>query len=161
MSKNDKTNVMRLLEASGLSYKAHQYPHTGNEAVDGVTVADSLGQPREKVFKTLVVKCHSGEYAVFVIPVEKELDLKAAARAVNEKSAEMIPVKDLLKTTGYIRGGCSPIGMKKPFKTVIHCSALACDTIIFSAGKIGYQVEMAPQELLSLIDATAQHIVKS
>ena len=161
MGKQDKTNVMRLLEAAGIPYIAHQYAHKNNEAVDGVTVAESLGQPYAQVFKTLVTKCHSGEFAVFVIPVAEELDLKAAAKAVNEKSAEMIPVKDLLKITGYIRGGCSPIGMKKPFKTVLHDSALNFGTIIFSGGKIGYQVEVSPNDLLTLIGAETASIIKS
>ena len=159
MSKQDKTNVMRLLDAANIPYIAHQYPHKGNEAVDGMQVADLLGQPHEQVFKTLVTKCSSGEHAVFVIPVEEELDLKAAARSVCEKSVEMIAVKDLLKTTGYIRGGCSPIGMKKSFKTVLNISALEHKTIIFSAGKIGYQVEMAPDDLLSFIHADTAWIV--
>lgn len=161
MGKNDKTNVMRLLEAASISYIPHFYAHNDNEAVDGVTIADSLGQSYEQVFKTLVTKCHSRDYAVFVIPVAEELDLKAAAKAVNEKAVEMIPVKALLKTTGYIRGGCSPIGMKKPFKTVVHESALQLESMIFSAGKIGYQVEMAPQDLLNFIGATAANIVKA
>ncbi len=160
MAKNDKTNVMRLLDASHIPYTSHQYPHTDNEAVDGVSVAKSLSQDPARVFKTLVTRCHSGEYAVFVIPVACELDLKAAAKAVNEKSAEMIAVKDLLKITGYIRGGCSPIGMKKPYKTVIDASAAALPTVIFSAGKIGYQVEMSPQELLDLIGAQFGKITK-
>ena len=160
MAKNDKTNAMRLLDAAHIPYAAHQYPHNGNEAVDGVAVATFMNQPFEKVFKTLVTKCHSGDYAVFVIPVDNELDLKAAAKAVQEKSAEMIPVKDLLKTTGYIRGGCSPIGMKKPFKTVIHSSAEELPTIIFSAGKIGYQIEMSPLDLCDMIHSTFQYIIK-
>ncbi len=158
MGKQDKTNVMRLLDAAHIPYRSHQYPHNGNEAVDGVQVAHLLGQPCEQVFKTLITKCHSGEYAVFVIPVAEELDLKAAARSVNEKSVEMIAVKDLLKTTGYIRGGCSPIGMKKPFKTVLDDSAFRQDTIIFSGGKIGYQVEMKPSDLLSFIHASVASI---
>lgn len=160
MAKNDKTNVMRLLEAAGISYLAHYYPHNGNTAVDGITVAQSLGQNPEQVFKTLVTRCHSGEHAVFVIPVAHELDLKAAAKSVDEKSVEMIAVKDLLKITGYIRGGCSPIGMKKPFKTVIHSTAENYSTILFSAGKIGSQVEMSPYDLLELIGAKTADIIK-
>lgn len=160
MSKQDKTNVMRILDAAAVPYRSHQYPHKGNEAVDGITVAESLGQPCEQVFKTLVTKCHSGNYAVFVIPVAEELDLKAAAKAVGEKSADMIPVKDLLKITGYIRGGCSPIGMKKNYKTVLHESALSQNTILFSAGKIGFQIEMKPDDLLKLIGADTANIIK-
>ncbi len=159
MGKQDKTNVMRLLDAAKLPYKAHMYPHKDGDSVDGVLVAQKMGQPVERVFKTLVTKCHSGEHAVFVIPVAEELNLKSAAKAVGEKSADMIAVKDLLKTTGYIRGGCSPIGMKKPFKTAIHESALSLETIIFSGGKIGYQIEMSPRDLIGLIHASTADLI--
>lgn len=161
MGKQDKTNVMRLLDAAKISYQAHTYPHKDGDPVDGVAVAAKMGQPIERVFKTLVTKCHSGDHAVFVIPVAEELNLKAAAKAVGEKSAEMIPVKDLLKITGYIRGGCSPIGMKKPFKTVIHESALSLNTMIFSGGKIGYQIEMSPQDLIGFIQAVTADIIQT
>ncbi len=160
MSKQDKTNVMRLLEAAHVPYLAHQYPHKGNEAVDGKEVADLLEQSHEQVFKTLVTRCHSGTYAVFVVPVDHELDLKKAASAVHEKSVEMIAVKELLKITGYIRGGCSPLGMKKPYKTVIHSSALDCQTMMVSAGKIGYQVEVTPEDLIKLSSAETADIIR-
>ena len=121
MAKKDKnkTNVMRILDKAKLPYTPHEYEH-GDGAVDGVTVAARLGQNVEEVFKTLVCHGHSGDYCVFVIPVAEELDLKKAARAAGEKSVEMIHVKDINAVTGYVRGGCSPIGMKKAFKTVFH-----------------------------------------
>ncbi len=161
MSKAEKTNVMRILEAASIPYTPHYYAHKGNEAVDGIAIANLLDQPYHQVFKTLVTKCASGEYAVFVIPVHTELDLKAAARAVHEKSAEMIAVKELLKITGYIRGGCSPIGMKKQFRTVIDQSALSHSTIMVSAGKIGFQIEINPKDLISIVNASTDTITKS
>ena len=160
MAKQEKTNAMRLLEAAKIPYIMHTYPHKDGESVDGVLVAGKLGQPIERVFKTLVTKGTSGDFAVFVIPVGEELNLKKAAKAVGEKSVEMIAVKDLLKTTGYIRGGCSPIGMKKPFQTVVHESALLQDTIIFSGGKIGFQIEMSPHDLIVFINASTADIVQ-
>ncbi|MDO4288035.1 MAG: Cys-tRNA(Pro) deacylase [Eubacterium sp.] len=156
----NKTNVMRLLEQAHIAYTAHEYDH-GDDAVDGVTVAERLGQNPDQVFKTLVCKGHSGDHAVFVIPVAKELDLKKAARAAGEKSVEMIHVKDINKTTGYIRGGCSPIGMKKPFKTVFDSTALSVPTIIVSAGKIGHQVELAPADLIGFVAGTTAEITKN
>ncbi|MGN0172081.1 MAG: Cys-tRNA(Pro) deacylase [Acutalibacteraceae bacterium] len=160
MAKNDKTNVMRILDAEKIPYRSYTYAHKDTEAVDGVTVAAMLGQDPRQVFKTLVTKGHSGAFAVFVIPVAAELDLKAAAKAAGEKSVEMIPVKDILKTTGYIRGGCSPIGMKKRYKTVIDLSAKPLETMIFSAGKIGYQVELTPADAARITDAVFADIVK-
>ena len=144
-----KTNVMRLLEQKKISYRAHGYPH-GDEAVDGVTVAGLIGVAPEQVFKTLVTRGASKSIYVFVIPVAEELDLKKAAKAVGEKSIAMIHVSELTALTGYVRGGCSPIGMKKQYATVYHESALDQETIIVSAGKIGAQVELAPQALASL-----------
>ena len=134
-----KTNVMRLLEQKKISYRAHGYPH-GDEAVDGVTVAGLIGVAPEQVFKTLVTRGASKSIYVFVIPVAEELDLKKAAKAVGEKSIAMIHVSELTALTGYVRGGCSPIGMKKQYATVYHESALDQETIIVSAGKIGAQV---------------------
>ena len=154
-----KTNVMRILEKEKVSYVAHEYPH-GKEAVDGVTVANLLGQNPECVFKTLVTKGNSGGYFVFVVPVEKELDLKKAAKSVGEKSVEMIPVKDIMKITGYVRGGCSPLGMKKQYKTTFHSSCLENDNIIVSAGKIGYQIDLEPEALIKLSNAQVCDIVK-
>lgn len=147
--KNVKTNVMRILEKEKIPYRSCEYAH-GKEAVDGVTVAKLLSQDPETVFKTLVTTNGKQEYFVFVIPVEKELDLKKAAKAVGAKSVEMIHVKDINKITGYIRGGCSPLGMKKQYKTVFHESAKDQKEIAVSAGKIGYQIITAPDNLISL-----------
>lgn len=153
-----KTNVMRILEQKKIKYIPHEYPH-GDEAVDGVTVAESLGQDPDKVFKTLVARGVSKKIYVFDIPVAEELDLKKAARAVGEKSIAMIHVKEITELTGYVRGGCSPIGMKKQYPTVIHNSCEALDTMTVSAGKIGYQVELAPGELLKLIRGTTADLI--
>ncbi len=144
-----KTNVMRTLERGKIPYKAHSYPH-GEGAVDGVTVARLTGLAPEKVFKTLVTRGASKKNYVFVIPVEEELDLKKAAKAVGEKAVEMLHVSELCPLTGYVRGGCSPIGMKKQFETVYHDSCLKLDTMAVSAGKIGAQVELAPDALIGL-----------
>ncbi len=144
-----KTNVMRLIEQAGYPYVAHCYAAT--EAISGVEVAAALSQDPQHVFKTLVTVGKSGEHYVFVIPVEQELNLKKAAKAVSEKSIEMVKSKELLPLTGYIHGGCSPIGMKKPFVTVVHETAMLFDTIFFSAGKIGYQVEMNPENLQKMV----------
>ena len=145
-----KTNVMRILEQKKIPYSAHTYPH-GDEAVDGVLVADLIGRPAAQVFKTLVAVGATKKYYVFVIPVAEELDLKKAAKCVGEKSIEMIKSKELLPLTGYVHGGCSPIGMKKAFKTTIHESAKEFDSIIFSAGKIGYQVQVNVTDLEKVI----------
>lgn len=151
--KEEKTNVMRILEQHGIAYTAHTYPHQEGVAVDGVTVARSLGQDPECVFKTLVARGASKGIYVFVIPVGDNLDLKKAARAVGEKSVEMIPVKEINALTGYVRGGCSPVGMKKQYPTVFHETAEIIDTMMVSAGRIGYQVELAPAELAELVGA--------
>ena len=156
--KEEKTNVMRILEQKGISYTPHAYPHDGAEAPDGVTVARALGQDPAAVFKTLVTKGASGAFYVFVVPVAKELNLKAAAKSVGEKSVEMIHVSEINKVTGYIRGGCSPIGMKKLYRTVVDKSCEAFSSIIVSAGKIGAQVEVAPQDLLRLVNGTSAEI---
>jgi Cys-tRNA(Pro)/Cys-tRNA(Cys) deacylase len=140
---------MRILDKLNISYKSHCYVQT--DAVSGVDVARVLDQDPAKVFKTLVTVGKSKKYYVFVIPVERELDLKKAAAAVGEKSVEMIKSKDLLPVTGYIHGGCSPIGMKKEFTTTFHITAADFDTILFSAGKIGYQVEMNLNDLKKVI----------
>ena len=151
--KLEKTNAIRALDKAKLTYTIHTYENDGT-AVDGVTVAQKTGLPVEKVYKTLVTVGHSREHYVFVIPVAAELDLKAAARSVGEKSVEMIHVADINKLTGYIRGGCSPIGMKKQYPTVIDETCQLFDTIIFSGGRIGTQVEMNPEELKALIGAS-------
>ena len=146
---NDKTNVMRILDQKKISYISHNYMNTG--AVSGAEVAAALGENPDMVFKTLVTVGKSGANYVFVIPVEKELDLKKAARSVGEKSIEMIHQKELLPLTGYIHGGCSPIGMKKQFVTIVDKSAEPLERMIFSAGKVGYQVEMSPEDLKKVI----------
>ena len=148
-----KTNVMRVLEQKKIKYTPHSYPH-GDDAVDGLTVAALLGVDAAKIFKTLVTRGASRGIYVFVIPVGAELDLKKAAKAVGEKSIEMVHVSEINALTGYIRGGCSPVGMKKQFRTVFAAQALAQETILVSAGKIGYQVETAPQALIALVRAT-------
>lgn len=145
----EKTNVMRILEQKKIAYQAYTYADT--DAISGVEVAQVLGQNPNQVFKTLVTVGASKRNYVFVIPVCEELHLKKAAKAVGEKSIEMIKSKELLPLTGYIHGGCSPIGMKKLFKTVLHVSAESFETIIFSAGKIGYQVEVEPADLKKVV----------
>lgn len=152
-----KTNVMRVLDKNKIPYKKHTYE--AGDAIDGVSVANKMGQDVNKVFKTLVTQGKSKNYLVYVIPVAKELDLKAAAKAGNEKSVEMIAVKDINKITGYIRGGCSPIGMKKQFKTIIHETAKDFSEIIVSGGKIGFQVELSSDVLMELIGAEYSNIV--
>ena len=153
-----KTNAMRILDKEKIDYSTHSYNHDDG-LIDGISIADKMNLPYNKVFKTLVTQGQSKNYFVFVIPVHKELNLKAAAKAVGEKSVEMIAVKDINKVTGYIRGGCSPIGMKKQYTTVIDKSCESCETIIFSAGKIGHQIEMNPIELLTLIGGKTEIIV--
>jgi len=154
--KEEKTNVMRTLEQKNIAYTAHTYPEDG--PLDGVSVANYLGQDVEQVFKTLVTRGASGGYYVFDIPVAENLDLKKAARAVGEKSIAMIAQKELLPLTGYIHGGCSPVGMKKQFPTVFHETVELFDTICVSAGKIGYQVEVEPRALLGLLEADTADI---
>ncbi len=146
----EKTNVMRIFDQKKVVYTPHCYLMSG--AISGVDTATALNEPVERVFKTLVTVGHSRNHYVFLVPVDKDLDLKKAASAVNEKSIEMIKSKDLLGLTGYIHGGCSPVGMKKPFKTVIDDTAKDFETIYFSAGKIGYQVETNISELKKVID---------
>ena len=145
-----KTNAMRLLDAAGVEYTAHSYDVSDGQ-LDGVTAAKRLGYCVEMVFKTLVTQGAGGGLYVFVIPVAEELDLKKAAKAAGEKNIEMLPSKELLKNTGYIHGGCSPLGMKKPYPTFVDETAILLDTMIFSAGKIGYQIETAPDTLLELV----------
>lgn len=147
-----KTNVMRILDSADISYNTYTYDNK-NGAIDGVSVANKIGQPVERVYKTLVTRGVSKNFFIFVIPVSKELNLKAAAKSVGEKSVEMIRQDEINKVTGYIRGGCSPIGMKKDYKTVIDSSCEGIETIIFSAGKIGYQIELPPKILISFIKA--------
>ena len=149
MGKNkEKTNVMRILDQKKIAYESYSYVDTG--AVSGIEVAEVLGENPDMVFKTLV----------FVIPVNCELDLKKAAHAVKEKSVEMLKSKELLPLTGYVHGGCSPIGMKKQFTTVIHKTAKNFETMIFSGGKIGYQVELSLEDLLKVIPAKLEDVTE-
>lgn len=155
--KEEKTNVMRVLEQKNIPYTPHTYQHEEG-AVDGITVARQLDQDPETVFKTLVAQGASGALYVFDIPVGDTLDLKKAARAVGEKSIAMLPQKELLPLTGYIHGGCSPVGMKKQYPTVFHETAEIIDTIFVSAGKVGYQVELAPADLIALVGGTTADV---
>ena len=155
--KEEKTNVMRTLEQKKIAYTPHEYPADG--PVDGVSVAAYLNQDPEQVFKTLVTKGAGGGYYVFDIPVAENLDLKKAAKAVGEKSIELLHVAEINAVTGYIRGGCSPVGMKKQYPTVFHRTALDYETVYISAGKIGAQVELAPRALLDLLGASTADIV--
>ena len=147
-----KTNVMRILEQAKVPFRHHCYVESG--AVSGLEVAAALGQDPKHVFKTLVTVEKSGEHFVFVVPVDSELDLKKAAKAVNGKSIEMIKSKELFPLTGYIHGGCSPIGMKKLFPTFVDETAVLYDTIFFSAGRIGYQVELPADKLAEVVPLT-------
>ena len=155
--KEEKTNVMRTLEQKNIPYTAHTYDPEG--PIDGVSVAQILDEDPECVFKTLVTRGASGGYYVFDIPVAENLDLKKAAKAVGEKSIAMIQQKELLLLTGYVHGGCSPVGMKKQFPTVFHETAEILDTIMVSAGKIGYQVQCEPEKLLNLLNAKTADII--
>lgn len=153
----EKTNVMRILDKNKINYKTYSYIHT--DAISGIEVAQALNQNPELVFKTIVTVAKSKQHYVFMIPVAKELDLKKASNSVNEKSVEMLKTKNLLSTTGYIHGGCSPIGMKKSFVTVIDKSAELNSVIIFSAGKIGYQIETTLSELEKVLKFTTANII--
>lgn len=157
--KEEKTNVMRTLEQKKIPYTAYTYPHEEGVAVDGVSVAESLGQDPGRVFKTLVTRGASGGYYVFDIPVAATLDLKKAAKAVGEKSVAMLHQKELMPLTGYVHGGCSPVGMKKQFPTVFHETALDGEIIMVSAGKIGYQVACKPADLIALVRGTTADVV--
>ncbi len=154
----EKTNVMRILDRAKLPYTPHYYESDG--AIAGVEVAKIIEKPCECVFKTLVTAAKSGTNYVFMIPVAEELDLKKAAASVGEKSIEMLPSKKLLPTVGYIHGGCSPIGMKKQLRTTVHESALSCEKIVFSAGKIGTQVEMTLSDLSKVVKIETADVIK-
>lgn len=155
--KEEKTNVMRILDSKKIMYKSYNYTDSG--VISGIEVAAALNQNPDFVFKTLVTAAKSNKHYVFMIPVDKELDLKKAAASVNEKKIEMVKSKELLPLTGYIHGGCSPIGMKKIFPIVIAQSAENYDTIIFSGGKIGYQVEMKLIDLEKIVKYKLDDIV--
>ena len=150
MPKEAKTNAMRMLERAKVAYSAHEYPHEEGQAVDGANVARLTGQDPAKAFKTLVTQGADRNYYVFVVPVLAELDLKKAAKAAGAKSVAMIHVADINKVTGYIRGGCSPVGMKKQFVTVFDESCLAQDTMLVSGGRIGTQIECSPADLIKV-----------
>ena len=151
-----KTNAMRILDSNNIEYAEHVLDI--KEALDGVTCANMLNLELDRTFKTLVTQGKSGNYYVFVVPVAAKLDLKKAASSVGEKNVEMIPMKDLLKITGYVHGGCSPIGMKKVFKTVFDESALLFNKIVFSGGKIGYFIEIDPNNINKVLDISFNDI---
>jgi Cys-tRNA(Pro)/Cys-tRNA(Cys) deacylase len=157
--KEEKTNVMRTLEQKKIPYTPLTYPAGDGAAPDGETVAALVGRDPAAVFKTLVTKGASGGYYVFDIPVAATLDLKKAARAVGEKSIAMLPSKDLLPLTGYVHGGCSPVGMKKRFPTVFHESCLELPEMLVSAGRIGYQVAVKPGDLMALVGAKTADVI--
>ena len=155
-----KTNAMRILDSNKIEYKILSYETKKGEHIDGVEVAQQIGREVSEVYKTLVAQGSSKSIYVYVIPVNENLDLKKAAKVANEKNVAMINVNDINKFTGYIRGGCSPIGMKKIYKTFVNESAIDLSTLIVSAGKIGYQVELAPTDLQELINCEFKDIVK-
>lgn len=155
---NEKTNALRILEKNKIEYEFVTYPC--KEAIDGVTVAQKLGVDVDIVFKTLVTQGKSKNYFVFVVPTKEELDLKKAANSVGEKSVEMIHVKDINKVTGYIRGGCSPVGMKKQYVTVFDLNAKDKEKIFVSAGKIGYQMKVSPLDLVKVTNGKFEDIIR-
>ena len=155
-----KTNAMRILDSNKIEYKILSYETKKGEHIDGVEVAHQRGRDVSEVYKTLVAQGSSKNIYVYVIPVNENLDLKKAAKVANEKNVAMINVNDINKFTGYIRGGCSPIGMKKIYKTFVNESAIDLSTLIVSAGKIGYQVELAPTDLQELINCEFKDIAK-
>ena len=156
----EKTNAMRILDQKKIKYNVKEYPHEDGVCVEGFEVARLLGQDPSRVFKTLVTVDNTKHYHVMVVPVYAELDLKKCAKAANVKSLEMIAVKELLPLTGYVRGGCSPIGMKKVFHTLVDETAKDFDTIFFSAGKIGLQIEMNPNDLGKIIQISFANLKK-
>ena len=155
--KDEKTNVMRVLDGKKISYEAHLYEQ--DPALTGENIARILGEDPERVFKTLVTQGKSGGYYVFVVPVKEELDLKKAAKAAGEKAVAMIKQKELLPLTGYVHGGCSPIGMKKQFPTFIHETAIGFDKMYVSAGRVGAQIEIDPKDLMTVSGAKTADIV--
>lgn len=154
-----KTNAIRILEKNNVKYEIITYDSKDGK-IDGISVAEKINRNIEEVYKTLVTIGNSNELYVFVIPVDKELDLKKAAKIVEEKKIEMIHVKDIVKYTGYIRGGCSPFGMKKQYKTFVNDTAKNLEKVIVSGGKIGIQVEINPEALIEILDVKFQDIIK-
>jgi len=159
MAKESKTNAMRILDSNKIEYTTHSYENKDGK-IDGIAVAHKINKDVDSVFKTLVTQGHSKEFYVFIIPVAQELDMKKASKVANEKNVELIHVKDINKITGYIRGGCSPLGMKKVFNTFIQEDALLFDTIVFSGGKIGSQIELNPNDLKKVIECSFADIIK-
>lgn len=157
MKNNDKTNVMRVLDSKKIKYESHSYE--ADSTLTGEQIAGILGEEADKVFKTLVTQGKTGTYYVFVVPVKEELDLKKAAKAAGEKSIAMIKQKELLGLTGYVHGGCSPIGMKKQFTTFIHETAESFDKVFVSAGKVGFQIELAPTDLIKVANCKVADII--
>ena len=157
MAKEAKTNAMRFLEKNKIDYTVQTYEC--DEFIDGIHTAEQLGQPLDETFKTLVAHGKSGDYYCFLLPVALELDLKKAAKSVGEKSVELLHVKDITKVTGYVRGGCTPIGMKKQFMTVIHSTAESMDKFYISGGRIGRQIHLSPAELVKAIRGKFEDIV--
>ncbi len=157
MKKEEKTNVMRVLDGKKIAYESHTYEQ--DATLTGEDIAGVLGEDPAKVFKTLVTQGKSGAYYVFVVPVKEELDLKKAAKASGEKAVSMIKQKELLPLTGYVHGGCSPIGMKKQFPTFFHETASEFDKVFVSAGKVGFQIELAPKDLISVSGGSLSDIV--
>ena len=155
--KDVKTNAMRILETLGIDFEVITYEC--DEFIDGVHLAEKLGKPQEMTFKTLVAQGKSGGYFAFVIPVAAELDLKAAARAVGEKAVELIPVKDITKVTGYVRGGCTAIGMKKDYPTVIDENCILCEKIMVSGGRLGSQILLSPDDYIRATNAKCEPII--
>lgn len=156
MKNNDKTNVMRVLDSKKIKYESHSYDLDPTKT--GEEIAATLGEVPERVFKTLVTEGKTGQHYVFVVPVKAELDLKKAAKAAGEKSIAMIKQKDLLPLTGYVHGGCSPVGMKKHFPTFIHETAVTLEKIYVSAGKVGFQIELLPEDLIKAADCKVADI---
>ena len=154
-----KTNAMRILDSKKVSYEMLSYESEDGK-IDGISVAHKIGVDEKNVFKTLVAQGTSKDLYVFVIPVAEELDLKNAAKIAGEKKVEMIPVKDILKHTGYIRGGCSPIGLKRDYRTFIHESAKELDFMIVSAGKIGHQIKLNPNDLVEVVSGKFENLIK-
>lgn len=159
MGKELKTNAMRFLDTKKIAYEVQAYQC--DEFIDGVHVAEKLGQPLDETFKTIVAQGKSGSYYCFLLPVAEELDLKKAAKSVGEKSVELLHVKDITKVTGYVRGGCTPIGMKKQFMTVVHSSAQELEKFYISGGRIGMQIHLSPTELVNTIKGKFEPIILS
>lgn len=157
--KEAKTNAMRMLEKNKITFESHTYECS--EFTDGAQIADTLGLPHEKVYKTLVTVGKSRQNYVFVLPIDAELDMKKAAKAAGEKSLEMLPLKELTPTTGYVRGGCTSIGMKKQFPTIINNSILELPRVVVSGGRLGLQIELAPEDLIRVTNAKVEAVTVS